>query len=187
MRIGITGAQGVGKTTLAEELARILDLPLIEEQARLVAKEMDILNLRDLKHDPKKATNFQWNCLKYQLSAEKKHDSFVSDRTTLDNLAYWAKWHSCRNQVKDNIMYSQIAFRNIQNYDLIIYIPPELFPKNDGFRSTDRQYQLEIDMYIRSMLAFLQPVWITVEGSLENRISKVIISLNKTMLTKKCV
>lgn len=44
LKIGLTGAQGTGKTTLSKALARELGLPLIDEQARIAIKEFGLEN-----------------------------------------------------------------------------------------------------------------------------------------------
>lgn len=48
MRIAITGAHGVGKSTLALLLATELQLPLIEEIARATAEKMGYMNTREI-------------------------------------------------------------------------------------------------------------------------------------------
>lgn len=176
VRIGITGSQGTGKSTLATALARMLDLPLITEQARRVAKEMGITSLKELKNDGEKGKLFQLNCLTYQLAAERarSNSGFISDRTTIDNAAYWLKWHAHKWPSDTSNNYYKQAMTNIKNYDLVIYVPPEITPADDGFRSIDREYQLEIDFYIRTFLALSEANYITVQGSVEDRVNRVL-------------
>lgn len=169
MRIGITGSHGTGKTTLAEALAKQTGLPLIEEQARAVAQTLGIATVKSLKDDPKLGARFQWECLNQQLRAEKRQ-SFISDRTTIDNAVYWLRYHAHRWPSEATIFYYQRALGNVRNYDLIIYVPPEIIPEDDGFRGTDQGQQLEIDTYIRAFLALTEADFITVSGTLEQRL-----------------
>ncbi len=176
MRIGITGSQGTGKSTLAASLARILDLPLIKEQAREAANELGIEFLSTLKDQPELGKKFQTACLVCQLQAEAAYpNGFVSDRTTIDNAAYWLKWHAHQWPSEENNRYFTTAINHAKkHYDLIVYVPPEIHPVDDGFRSTDRGYQLEIDTYIKAFLCLADPKsWVTATGSVEERVNQV--------------
>jgi nicotinamide riboside kinase len=179
MRIGITGSQGTGKSTLAVALARVLGLSLITEQARTVAKDLGIVNLRDLKDNHELGRAFQEGCLEYQIAAEKAHfQGFVSDRTTIDNAVYWLKHHAHRWDSETSNSYYEQALGNVKNYDLIVYVPPEILPVDDGFRSTNREYQLEIDTYIRAFISMSGGAF-KVRGSVENRINMVLSVLER--------
>src|SRR5690606_10278039 len=94
MKIGICGSQSTGKSTLAKLLAERLGLPLITEQARFVAQTMAIRSEIDLRATaPSVQARFQQKCLQAQKIAEMAHpNGFVSDRTVIDNAAYWLAW-----------------------------------------------------------------------------------------------
>lgn len=174
MKIGITGSQGTGKTTLATALADQLNLPLIREQARSVAREMGIKSVKQLKGQVELGARFQWTCLNRQIEAEQTNVGFVSDRTTIDNAVYWLKYHSSYWPSEESNYYYKKAFENAKNYDLVIYVPREIDPEDDGFRSTDPGAQIEIDMYIKAFLALAAPKYITVSGTLDERVDTAI-------------
>ena len=177
MRIGICGAQGTGKSTLAKVLAKELQLPLITEQARLVAKRMGVVSESELRQRPKKEQiEFQINCLVQQIHAECSHPGgFVSDRTTIDNAVYWvSSVHNDASYV-DRVRYLQEAQLNARDYDLVVYCRPFGSVEDDGFRIPDNVYQREIDLLIRTfIIGWELKNWVTVDGSLEERVAQVL-------------
>lgn len=173
MRIAITGAPGVGKTTLAQELSKILKLPLISEQARIVAKLLGIKHTDELYQNKNLAREFQTAILISQLGMEEVFpDGFVSDRATLDCLAYWQVYGL--EEGTANEIYRQRCLS--QSYDYYIYVPmeEEVVLKDDGFRNTDQMLAAEVDNTIKKLFQQISSPIIMVLGSVEERISVVL-------------
>ncbi|MGI9862702.1 AAA family ATPase [Moorella naiadis] len=158
MRIAITGAHGVGKSTLALLLATELQLPLIEEIARVAAEKMGYTNTRDIiAAGLIDKQRFQETILSCQINTEFRYyaNGFVADRSVLDVAAYaaWYKLPEARDMRKNAVEYAR------RNYDLIFYIPLSDMPaEDDGFRLTDRKSQEQIDALIGKMTGKLNNV-----------------------------
>jgi nicotinamide riboside kinase len=176
VRIGLTGAQSVGKTTLARELSKRLDFPLIEEQARVVVRDLGLERPCNLKGRPQLSRRFQWECLIRQIEVEKQLDAFIADRTVMDNAAYWIKWRSGRSSSHDNLGYYLECEKHSRSYDVVFYIPPEIPLHADGFRSTNVDYRDEMDWLIRTVVrGLVEPSRLAeLTGTLEERVQRAL-------------
>lgn len=175
IRIGITGTHGVGKSTLAQDLAEKLGLPLISERARVVAVRMGIRSSDELVKDRRLAQTFQLAVLSEQIAAEAHNPSFISGRTVLDCLAYW-KLYGLDNSAVAHA-YSRRCL--IRPYDVVVYIPPEDELQADGFRLTGEEKRAKVDQIIRDLITqYLAGQVVQVSGSLQERLTKTILAIN---------
>lgn len=155
MKIAISGAHGVGKTTLAQALSQHLELPAIEEVVRGVARKCGYkttAQIRDAQQQDK--LEFQENVFQEQIDTETRFgNDFVSDRSVFDMVAYAMLYGLPDTDTQ--IMYIK-ALHHSEWYDWIVYCPVPLGSsiENDGFRLTDDCSQLFIDSYIFSMLQY---------------------------------
>ncbi len=126
LRIGITGAHGLGKTTLAKALAKEFDLYYLPEVAREMLDWSPDKDWRNFSE--KQVIHFEKAlCEAYKFYMEialKMGLSFVTDRTMADIKAY-TKWH-CKRGV---INHSQVdiasilhSFTYIREYTHIIFV-----------------------------------------------------------------
>lgn len=148
LRIILTGASGVGKTTLAELLAEKLGLQIIPELGRQLCQEMGYQRIGEIPDQE----GFKKQVLEKQIEAEEKAGSFISDRSTIDCWVLWQRWNICSAMSYDTESYYDLARKQSEQYTRIIYIPP-MFPAiDDGFRWTDADYQKQIDRLVRMTL-----------------------------------
>ncbi|SHE98786.1 Nicotinamide riboside kinase [Desulfofundulus australicus DSM 11792] len=180
-RIAITGAHGAGKTTLAKILSETLGLPLITERARVVARNMGIEHCRELIGNPVLALEFQEKVLEAQIRAQSEHpDGFVSDRSTLDCLAYLRLYLGAKVQDMSSYFY-RARFHAWRKLDLLIYVPPAREVVPDGFRLENHAGQ--IDTIITDEVSFAEKHGLHVvrlkRKSVEDRASEVLAYLQE--------
>lgn len=89
MRVYFVGAHSTGKTTCARYVSEKYKLPMITEVARAVLSEKE-LHLDSLRYNLDLVDDYQEAIFNRQLQEERKHPSFVSDRS-FDCLAYAAQ------------------------------------------------------------------------------------------------
>jgi nicotinamide riboside kinase len=150
LRIIITGASGVGKTTLAEKLASRLQLQIIPELGRQLCEEMGFKYIGEIPDQER----FKQRVLDAQIDAESKlhNPGFIADRSTIDCWVLWQRWNLCEAMSYTTEAYYEKSLQQAKNYSKIIYIPPKFDPPEDGFRWTDKHYQKQIDRLIRMTL-----------------------------------
>lgn len=147
-RIIITGASGVGKTTIVDQLSSRLSLPAIPELARDICKTMGYERIGDI---PEQEA-FKNKVLDSQIEEEEKLGAFISDRSTIDCWVLWQRWNICSAMTYDTESYYERSRTQAQKYTHIIYIPPMFPAVDDGFRWTEPDYQKQIDRLVRMTL-----------------------------------
>src|SRR3989338_2361059 len=141
-KIAIIGSQSTGKSVLGKELSKRMNIPLITELAR--RWNIEKVSQIELIH-------IQKELLRLQIKEENNNGQFISDRSTIDNLAYWLHNVSPIVDKEENEIYVNTALNNVKNYSTIFLLSPEFYPVDDGFRNTNIIYQLQIAEIINTI------------------------------------
>ena len=155
--IGLIGASGTGKTTLAKEITRVTGVPFIQSQARAVHKSLGI----DVNKSP---------CYELAMEAQKKilevseqqyksiEGIFISDRTPIDFASYAMAQTLAHNlserQTRDVIKYVDECYRVTNMYfSSVILIQPSFKIFQEEGRANNEAYAQHINMIMTGMVA----------------------------------
>lgn len=181
-RIALTGAHGVGKTTLAETAVQTLRakgvaVSLTPEVPRVIC---------DLAKDPvffRRGNNtalkqalllYGQTQIEYQKS-QQGSSILVCDRALLDHWAYTKHFFS-EEFKNDGVLdlYEHFISDYCRSYNRLFYIPIEFPPLDDGTRESDEAFQRSIDEIILQFLSDNHLPYSTVTGSVEQRCQQII-------------
>lgn len=172
MKIAISGAQCTGKTTILNKLYELYpNWVYFKNVVRDIANKGIPIN--DLgTNDTQKAI---MDAHIDNLSRAKIDKTYVYDRCLLD-------WFTYTNDLFKNNKISQKQFeyfeynfkKNINSYDIIFYLEPEFEIVDDGFRSTNKEYQNQIVNEFRNVIEKYRVPVIKVNGSVKERINLII-------------
>lgn len=179
LRLAFCGASGTGKTTLAEWVSKKLDIPVNPVGSRSVARQMGFDNPYDVDKAGKRG-EFQHRLVEAKREWEDAHESFVTDRTTLDNLAYTVLHDVyCINQE----LVQKVA-DGLGRYTHVVFCPLEAFlrigddphrvggGKYHADQTYHELYELVLDGLLAKYTRFLGPgvgVYTLREAGLEDR------------------
>lgn len=147
-KIVITGAPGVGKTTLANNLGYKLNLTVIPELGRKLCKEFGFDQIGQVEDQVK----FKNLVLTSQIEEEDKIPHFIADRGVIDCYALWHRWNFCQAMTYDSEEYYHKCFNQAQKYTHIIFVPIMFKAEEDGFRWTDEIYQKQMERIINMII-----------------------------------
>jgi nicotinamide riboside kinase len=168
MRIGLTGTQSVGKSTLAKALKNLPEFANYEvatERSKYLRDQGIALN--------------DDSTIKGQLvfaaerSLELMKENIITDRTVYDVSAFTLSAKSIEWWVRET--FTVILMQLRKEYDVIIYVSPEgIEIEDNGVRTTNSEYRDKIDNVIKEMLIEFPPVkLIEVKGTTEERITTI--------------
>lgn len=116
------GASGTGKTTLATWISETYKIPINPVGSRSVSQAMGFASPYDVDKAGLRAV-FQRRLLVEKTTWESDHESFVTDRTTLDNLAY-TTLHDVKSITPDDIA---LCSHGMVRYTHIVWLPVDSF------------------------------------------------------------
>lgn len=158
MRIAFTGAQGTGKSTLANHpffRSTFPDHQIIDGIARKYHSGTWSCRQRQLR------VNSQYILEHFRnqkfISARSIYDPWVYTRLTVNRDYFFQIFHQAQKFIK---------------YDILFYVPIEFKIEDDGFRPIDPEYQNNFDYELRNLLHFYSVPFYMLTGSIEQRINK---------------
>ena len=167
-RIGLIGSAGLGKSNIATEVGKKLDIVFLR------SKDITRPLLKELGYDYDKCECVEKFLsekeIEYDIVDKKIHQEdlmtggFVTDRTTLECFAYALL--SVDKYCEDEIsLLEKVCRENMSKYTHLFYFPYKNgWLENNGVRTVNTYFQWKIDMLIRGLLKDWGIEAVTVEG-----------------------
>ena len=171
MKIGITGAQSVGKTTLLNALRSeklFKEYVICDEVTRRVKSYGLPIN--------EEGTDItQRLIMNEHIVNVFMYGNMLTDRTALDGLVYSVYLYN-KNQISLNTLkYVREVFNKVwHSYDYVFYIEPEFEIVDDGVRSINNQFRDEIADLFEATIEKEKLNMLRVKGSVRNRVNTII-------------
>lgn len=186
LKIGLMGSHNTGKTTLGYTICSKLKTQhyaviYVAEVARHIPAQLAV----------NEGTNFQaqyW-ILNEQINEEilarlRGARVIVTDRTVIDNYTYaYRAAQVGQISERDLKIMEAKCLHWASTYDFLFHVTiPRSKLEADGFRSTDRQFQIEIDTYLRRILTEWELTALELVGGNDQRVGIVLQALFKEEL-----
>jgi nicotinamide riboside kinase len=141
MKIAICGTHCAGKSTLVDYLCETTNSQKIKEIAGNYTE----------KQRSKLPT--QLKILLDQMNAEREHQSFVSDRSVIDNLAY-IKFHAEKNESPQTyqkaLKFVETYIETEKPYDILFFVDEYFELEDNGIRNLDKDQQEYVYNFLKT-------------------------------------
>jgi len=149
MKIFISGVSGTGKTTLAKYISQRFRIPFVEGSSKVLWEKhkidchLDIVRRSIL--TPKWGIEFQEELLAYRKELIVGLDSFVTDRSPLDNMVYFLLQNAPYVNTDDTEVYFNDCIETYPDYYTQIFLDfnseDNMIWERDGIRIDNIPYQ----------------------------------------------
>jgi len=178
MRIGLSGAQSTGKTTLLNALRSepfFKTYDICNEVTRKVASYGLPIN-----EDGNDTT--QELIMNQHIVNLAMHSDMITDRTVLDGFVYSRYLRENGKITAATMNYVEKVFdRMIGSYDMIYYIAPEFEIKNDGVRSINTFFRDRIVNIFNEVIGVKNIPIYRVKGTVRERVQFVLNTIEINM------
>lgn len=171
MKVGIAGAQSVGKTTLLNALRSekfLKNFTICDEVTRRVRSYG--LPINENGTDTTQRLIMQEHVFNIFM-----YEDMITDRTALDGLVY-SSYLLKKNKIDANTMkfVRNVFNKTISKYDYLFYIAPEFEIVDDGERSIDVSFRDEVVELFEQMIQKEKLPVIRIKGSVRERVITII-------------
>ncbi len=177
-KIVITGAHGVGKTSLAQSVFEAIrerhKASLIPETARLLVQKGYEVNDK-INEDGVVA----YLDIYLENNRRSRCEIVISDRSIFDLYLYVHELRSVKLKKTYVDLVEELVFSEIGSVDAYMYVPIEFEMTADNVRPADIQYQRKIDNDVKKLLKYFGAKNYTISGSLENRKSLILDKIDE--------
>lgn len=178
MRIGISGAQSTGKTTLLNALRSepfFKGYTVCNEVTRKVASYG--LPINENGNDVTQELIMNQHVVNLAMN-----DNMITDRTVLDGLVYSRYLYENDKITSKTLKYVEKVFdRMIVGYDMIYYIAPEFNIENDGVRSINTFFRDRVVSLFNEYIGLKNVPVYYVKGTVRERVQFVLNTIEINM------
>lgn len=179
MRIAVSGSFSVGKTTVIKGIEQYFAAGYRNDIITIGNISRDLVNSGKVKHD--KGSEFYHYFLYISEYAKRLVDAkaaiVLHDRTLLDSMAYMITNGNIPPEFLE--MLENLVRWYVKDIDVYFYIPIEIAITEDGVRSYDEQYRIDVDRKILEYLTRFFVNYVTLSGTVNQRMLLVKNTLDK--------
>lgn len=179
VRIALSGAHGVGKTTLCDQLTNVFSEVFPNVSIVKVGNiSRDLIAQKKVKPDVHSSIeDYYVYVSEYIRRLLNANGNFIlHDRTLIDAMAYIGYNQNFSEYFWD--MLSEITRLYTNQIHIYFYVPIEFPLVLDGVRRNDEQYQRDIDGRIVKSLEKLYVPYVELRGTLEQRIETSVACIS---------
>ncbi len=174
--LGLSGAPGVGKTTVVDEVARkasrSYDVQVSRDVARTLASKGIRINTKCETED-----YLAFIAMRLRDVLRLRGDLVIYDRTLLDVLIFMELNGNADAWLKE--LATELIECEMAQLSVYFYVPIEFEAEPDGIRVTDPSVNHRIDRITLRLLRKYRPDFITLRGAICERVDIVLDSLEQ--------